>query len=105
MRHCGLQLLLLLLTSAAFADNGRAWPRHVIDNGSRGADGVRLADINGDGKPDVVTGWEEGGEIRVCLHPGAAKVKEKWPAVTVAKVASPEDAVFADVDGDGSVDV
>jgi hypothetical protein len=96
---------MLLLCSAARADNGRAWPRHVIDDGSKGADGVRLLDINGDGRLDLVCGWEEGGEIRVCLHPGAAKVKEKWPAVTVGKVASPEDAVFADVDGDGNVDV
>jgi hypothetical protein len=95
----------LLLCSLAWGDDAGPWRRHVIDNGSKGADGVRLGDINGDGKLDLVCGWEEGGEIRVCLHPGAAKVREKWPAVTVGKVASPEDAVFVDVDGDGNVDV
>src|SRR4051812_2647080 len=96
---------LILLASTAGADDGRAWARHIIDNDLTGADGVRLMDINGDGRPDVATGWEEGGTIRVCLHPGNERVKEKWPGVTVGKVASPEDAVFVDLDGDGNLDV
>jgi hypothetical protein len=81
------------------------WSRHTIDDSSRGADGVRLADINDDGRLDITTGWEEGGRIRVYLHPGPAKVKDRWPAVTVGKVKSPEDAVFVDFDGDGALDV
>lgn len=81
------------------------WKMHTIDASSRGADGVRLADINGDGQPDITTGWEEGGEIRVCLNPGPGKSKFLWPSVRVGKVASPEDAVFADVNGDGRLDV
>jgi len=82
-----------------------AWNRHTIDAASRGADGVRLADINGDGLLDCVTGWEEGGAIRVCLHPGHNKAQQRWPAVEVGQVRSPEDAVFADVDDDGNTDV
>lgn len=81
------------------------WNRHTIDRSSRGADGVRLADVNADGRPDLVTGWEEGGVIRVYLNPGPEESKKEWPAVTVGKVKSPEDAVFADLDGDGSHDV
>ncbi len=81
------------------------WKRHVIDSSSRGADGVRMADINGDGRADIVTGWEEGGVIRVYLNPGAANARQEWPAVTVGRVESPEDAVFFDVDGDGVLDV
>jgi len=42
-------------------DNSSAWKRHTIDNSSSGADGAKLADINADGLPDIVTGWEEGG--------------------------------------------
>lgn len=83
----------------------RPWRRHTIDASSRGADGARLADVNGDGRPDIATGWEEGGLVRVCLHPGPQRVRELWPAVTVGKVRSPEDAVFADLDNDGAVDV
>jgi len=81
------------------------WARHTIDDASRGADGVRLADVNGDGLLDVATGWEEGGVIRVCLHPGAEAVRNRWPAVTVGQVGSPEDAVFVDLDNDGAFDV
>jgi len=81
------------------------WVRHTIDDSSRGADGVRLADFNGDGRMDIVTGWEEGGVVRLCLNPGPGKARERWPAVTVGKAASPEDAVPVDLDGDGSIDV
>ncbi len=107
--HC-LFLSLLIISVPAGAEPagpGKPWPRHVIDASSRGADGVRLADINRDGNPDIVTGWEEGGLVRVYIHPGTTDgaVRRPWPAVTVGKVRSPEDAVFADVDGDGAVDV
>ncbi len=81
------------------------WKRHVIDDSSRGADGVRLADVNGDGLMDIATGWEEGGVIRAYLNPGPDKAARPWPAVTVGKVKSAEDAVFADLDGDGAFDV
>ncbi len=84
---------------------GTPWKRHVIDNSSRGADGARLADVNGDGLPDIATGWEEGGQVRAYVNPGRAKAREPWPAVTVGKVGSPEDAVFVDLDGDGVMDV
>lgn len=103
----GLCLLLsIAITTIAMAQAASPqWKRHTIDAGSRGADGVRLADINGDGLPDCVTGWEEGGAIRVCVHPGHTKAKQAWPVVEVGRVKSPEDAVFADVDGDGNTDV
>lgn len=81
------------------------WPRHTIDNTSRGADGVRLADINGDGFQDVVTGWEEGGVVRVYVHPGPAHVREPWPRQTVGKAPSPEDAFAVDLDDDGRLEV
>ena len=84
---------------------GAVWVRHTIDRSSRGADGVRLGDLNQDGLADVVTGWEEGGLVRVYLNPGAAKVVKPWPSVTVGRVNSPEDAVFVDLDGDGTLDV
>ncbi|MEW6304367.1 MAG: VCBS repeat-containing protein [Verrucomicrobiota bacterium] len=94
-------LLLLFLTPTLAAP----WPRHTIDNSSKGADGTRLADVNGDGLPDITTGWEQGGLVRVYLNPGPVKAKEKWPAVSVGKAGSVEDAVFADLDNDGAMDV
>lgn len=81
------------------------WNRHTIDDSSKGADGVRLADVNSDGLMDIATGWEEGGVVRAYLHPGSKNCTAKWPAVTVGKVKSAEDAVFANLDGDGAIDV
>ena len=106
-------LLTLIFGFATFAPNelpAPPWKRHTIDradpaSGKMGADGVRLADVNRDGRPDVVTGWENGNAIRVCLHPGKENVREPWPAVTVGKVKDAEDAVFTDLDGDLRVDV
>jgi len=94
-------------TAATFEQCGRGtpWTRHVIDDSSRGADGVRLADVNDDGMLDIATGWEEGGITRVYLNPGPAEAHEKWPAVTVGRTPSVEDAVFVDLDDDGAVDV
>ena len=81
------------------------WKCHIIDDTSRGADGVKLADVNRDGLMDITTGWEERGLTRVYLNPGPGKVKGKWPFVTTGQTRSVEDAVFVDLDEDGFVDV
>jgi len=95
----------LSATLATAQDSGQPWQRHSIDDSARGADGVRLADANGDGLLDIATGWEEAGLIRLYLNPGAKQAKEAWPRVTVGNIKSPEDAVLVDVDGDGALDV
>lgn len=87
------------------AGAGKAWKRHTIDDASRGADGVKMGDWNRDGLLDIVTGWEEGGRVAVCLNPGPSKVREKWPALTVGEVKNVEEAIFADLDGDGRLEV
>ncbi|OUT62832.1 MAG: hypothetical protein CBB71_01255 [Rhodopirellula sp. TMED11] len=95
-----LSLLFVLPVMAA-----EPWQRHCLDDSFRGADGVRLGDFNGDGLPDVTTGWEESGLVRLYVNPGPDQADRPWPAVTIAKAASPEDAVPIDVDGDGRLDV
>lgn len=93
---------IVLCSPASAADT---WPRHTIDRSSRGADGVRLYDANRDGRLDIATGWEEGGVVRVYLKPPAHQVRQPWPMIEVGHVTACEDAVFADVDSDGHVDV
>jgi len=88
----------LLLVTNAYSQtpwqSTDAWVRHTIDSSSQGADGVKVADINGDGRLDVVTGWEEGGVVHVYFHPGYDQVMEPWPKVVVGQVPDVEDAVF-----------
>ena len=100
-----LTLIACIVSFAMHAEHEGPWQRHTIDDSSKGADGVRLADANGDGLMDIVTGWEEGGVVRLYLNPGSKKSKDKWPAVTVGKVNNVEDAVMVDLDGDGAMDV
>ncbi len=99
-----LRILVLAAISLGALIAGQ-WQRHTIDASSQGADGVRLADVNGDGLQDIATGWEEGGKVRAYLNPGHKKAREPWPAVTGGSVPSPEDAVFVDLNRDGAVDV
>ncbi|MBI1352966.1 MAG: VCBS repeat-containing protein [Acidobacteria bacterium] len=104
---CGLGLLAAACASSPGPETKpeQPWERHAIDASSQGADGVRPADVNGDGLLDFATGWEEGGTVRAYLNPGPSDAPQRWPAVTVGQVGSPEDAVFADLDGDGAWDV
>lgn len=84
---------------------GPVWARHTIDNSSRGADGVKLGDFNRDGRQDIVTGWEEGGVVRIYTNPGVSKVRQPWPQTTVGEVKNVEEAIFTDLDGDGKLEV
>lgn len=98
-------IVFLLFTCVYSVEAQVSWQLHVIDNSSSGADGVKISDINHDKKPDIVTGWEEGGYTKLYLHPGVQNVKEKWPAIAVGKTPNVEDAVFADMDNDGNPDI
>ncbi len=99
---------LLLVLSFLFlrnSNNKKPWIRHTIDNSSRGADGVKLGDVNQDGLADIATPYEQGGLVRLYLNPGPEKSKQPWTAITVGTVPSPEDAVLFDFDKDGMMDV
>ena len=104
--HVSIVLFLIdLIVTHTLVAADAPWPRHAIDASSQGADGVRLQDVNADGLPDIATAWEEGSVIRAYTHPGSDAVKDPWPQVTVGTVSSGEDAVFADLDSDGIMDV
>lgn len=81
---------------------------HVVGDGGNGADGVHLADSDGNGFPDIVSGWEQSGEAMLYLNPGEdVQETRRWPAVDIAagiSLRGIEDAAFADLDADGTID-
>ncbi len=81
------------------------WIRHQIDGTLTGADGIKMADFNQDGKTDIVTGWEESGITKLYLNPGSAHVRLPWPSVVVGSTPSVEDALFFDAVGDTSLEI
>ncbi|MFT5738079.1 MAG: hypothetical protein ACI9SG_002431, partial [Maribacter sp.] len=101
-----MKYLFMFIVFFVFSKNTFAqWELHVIDNVGSGADGIRLLDINNDGKQDIVTGWEESGDTKVYIHPKLKDIKKNWPVVVVGNTPSVEDAIFADVNNDGKMDV
>lgn len=85
---------------------GAPWERHTIEHGLRSSEGIRLGDINADGRLDLSVAWEGQQVSRVYLNPGPeAAGNGPWPAVTVATTPNVEDAAFVDLDRDGHLDV
>ncbi len=103
----------LLVTACTAPDQGRSvqaletpWTARTIYAGLSGADGVNLKDVNADGLFDVVTPWEQSAKTTVSLHPGYGGLGSEWPTTIVGtSLGAVEDAIFADVDDDGNVDV
>lgn len=107
--RCSLAVLLSLaaiLGQQALAEGrGPAWPVHVIDSGLSGGDGVRLLDVDDDGDLDLAVGWEQSGVSRLYLNPGPVPaVRGRWPAIDCGSAPNVEDAMPADMDGDGDLD-
>lgn len=85
------------------------WIKWSIDSSGNGADGVHTSDINRDGFIDVVSGWEQSGDILLYLNPGKDRVANTapWPRIDISgglKIEGIEDAAFADLDLDGYPD-
>lgn len=86
-------------------DVSKNWARNTIDNSSLGADGVRTADVNGDGLPDLVAGWEQGGVSRIYLMQREGVGIPAWHIVEAGPAPAVEDALLVDLDQDGAIDV
>ena len=98
----------------AWALQHRVTPQYLlakwaIDTSGNGADGVYTGDINRDGLVDVVSGWEQSGDLRLYLNPARRPCVGPRPGHIVdisdgIAIVGIEDAAFADLDLDGFYD-
>jgi hypothetical protein len=99
------QTVLVTILAIPVTAQEAQWKRFAIDDTLHGADGVRLQDVNGDGRLDIATGWEQSGVTKIYLHPGFQRVTDLWPSVVAGAAPAVEDAVWVDTNGDGRLDV
>jgi hypothetical protein len=105
-RSFSIVLLLLTAQLAQGQSRGEPWALHVIDSGLSGCDGVRLLDVDNDNDLDLAVGWEQGNVTRLYLNPGpVSAVRQTWPAIDCGSAHNVEDAMLADLDADGRIDV
>jgi hypothetical protein len=85
---------------------GKEWPSHVIEGGLSETRTVRVADFNGDGRPDLL-GTASGASL-VVWYENVGKRGEPpgWKKRVIDRdTAAPIHGQPADVDGDGDLDV
>jgi len=79
-------------------------PVAIDTEGGSGADGVVVADVDGDGILDAVSAWEHSGRVRLHLQ----RPVGRWNNRTIAEgadVAGVEGVAVGDLDTDGQMDV
>ena len=72
-----------------------------------GTNSVAVADVNGDGKPDILAGDQSDGAVSVLLNTTAVNASTATFAAqqTFATGSNPLSVAFADVNGDGKPDI
>ncbi|MFV0277444.1 MAG: FG-GAP repeat domain-containing protein [Parahaliea sp.] len=100
--------------SRARSESGHyiSWAEHLVDsqdvNGGvpiRGGDGLKMADLDGDGYLDIVSVQEDSSHLRIAF--GSADT-DQWTLVTLAEghlAGAAEDVAIGDINGDGWLDL
>ena len=85
---------------------GRFGPSHAYEIAKPGDEGgawsIAMGDVNGDGKPDVVTGNLEAESVSVLVNKGDGTLE---PPVNYDLGRAPADVALQDLNGDGKLDI
>lgn len=100
------------------ADGKVTWKQHLIDDSWSQAHSLALADINGDGTPDLITGKrfmahngsdpDESGKLGVYWYELQRGANPKWTKHEISfdeGIGSGVNLCAVDLDGDGDIDV
>jgi len=98
---CAVLIPAFMMSSPAWAQRIFA-PAVAYDSGSNTAGPVTVADLNGDGKQDVLVGNPDHNAFSVLLGKGDGSLQ---PPVTYSVGAQVTGIAVADLDGDGKLDV
>lgn len=79
------------------------WRKAVIDDGGMAAEDLAVADLNGDGRPDIVAVGRATGNIKIYWNESDSH--SGWVRHVIASGFPNQTAVAADFTGDGKVDV
>ncbi len=54
----------------ALDDKGTRWARHIVEDGGVAVEALAVADLNGDGRPDIVAVGRQTGNVRIYWNEG-----------------------------------
>ncbi len=85
--------------------DARNWTEHAIGSDGTNIHDLEIADMNGDGKPDIAVRYEKENQKPVCIF--MQMNLDKWMAVTSTNLSHKkgEGLALGDLDGDADVDM
>jgi hypothetical protein len=54
----------------ALDEKGTKWARHIVENGGVAVEALAVADLNGDGRPDIIAAGRATGNVRIYWNEG-----------------------------------
>jgi hypothetical protein len=93
--------LVVVYTPAAPGD---LWHRRVLDDTLKEGHALVVADLDGDGRSEIVAGWRGGGG-GIAIYRAMDDTGERWTKIPLATDLTVECLVAADINGDGLLDL